>query len=311
MKKLYFLVPALILVMLMLSGCGKTSTSELKALIPEEITQYNMNRDNINYDYFTQEVTDIKVLSRNENGSLEDVQCEISLKDDNLERTVFADLRLVHANGNVTLDSWSLYHDDEFRPLSGPAENDFSNLNSLGYKNLTIVKEDSSQIKDGIYYREYQVDDQYEYVSFTGTIIAEGTFKQYQDEDEYGCAGFSWSVHINDDAIVPDWKISGAWTGISDYNTDDHPTKFEVNIESLEGEDLVVMNGTHYYRRVDGDTFLRYDETAITSGKYTTGENYPSKAKLTIRFDDYEFEYTIDGMEFHNYGWDSYSVKKG
>ena len=311
MKKLFLFIPGLIMILLIMNGCGTTSGSELKALIPEEITQYNLNYDNINYEYFTQDVTDIKVLSRSENGSLEDVQCEISLKDENLERTVFANLRLMHTNGNVTLDSWSLYHDDEFRPLIGPDEKDFSNLDSLGYKNLTIEKEDSSQIKDGKYFREYQVDDQYEYVSFTGTIIAEGTFKQYQDEDEYGCAGFSWSIQINDDDIVPEWNVFGAWVGESEYNTDDHPNKFEVDIESLEGENIVVMNGTVYSRSVDGDEFLRYAETKITSGKYKTDRNYPSSAKLTISFDDFSFEFTIEGMKFYHFGWDSYSVMKG
>lgn len=326
MKKL-LLIPVFVLMFMFLQGCGSTSKTNLEKIIPENITTYKLktlgyysSKNETVYTEgttFTQEITDIEVVSEESNGSLQRVDCEIYLKDENLTRTVFATLNLIKNGSGLSLDSWSTYHPDECKPLKIPAEEAIEpEVISYGYtyNNLEIIEEDDSQLDSGRYSVKYDVNDPHKYASYSGTLEVNGEFEPEPDgtENEYQCATFRWYLSLNEDNVTEEWDILGKWTLIKDEN-DEHSTRYEINIESLEGDNIVVLSGTRFTPRTDGDTFLTYDEETLNHGSWHSSGHSPAKSDLRIDAGNYvTFKFTPDELTCEGFGYslEKYTAKR-
>ena len=88
----------------------RVSESDISSFIPETITTYKLNGQ-----LYSQEIKDINIVRRQTEGKSDFIECEIRLEDENLERTVYADLYLTkYDTGEWILDNWSPYASEDY-----------------------------------------------------------------------------------------------------------------------------------------------------------------------------------------------------
>lgn len=240
MKKLYFLVPALILVMLMLSGCGKVSENDIASFIPETITSYKLGGQ-----LYTQEIKDIKIVKRQTEGKSDFIECEINLEDENMERTVYADLYLTkYDTGGWILDSWSPYDSEDYTNYTKPGKEIMDKgLDDLDYELADDGAEDVSSL-DKQYVIVYTVNEKHAYATLKGTVTVTSYFS-YDSATNSSVATCGWvEPMFPKEDISIDWSFEGTYSGVCHKNTDDERS-FTATITSVDDDGNVAISGEY------------------------------------------------------------------
>ena len=250
---------------LFLAGCGgkgkPLSEKELANILPEDITAYDMYGRT-----YMQDVKDRKVVKRNTDDDSDFVECEITLEDDNMKRTVYVDLYLTnYETGGWLIDSWYPYQMETAQAIAPPEPAEVQERILSEYNEAVLTDTDTSQVSSGVCVNTYEINDSHKYVDFAGTIVCTSTFGS-NDPAEYGCrASYYWS-HDLERTITDRWKIEGEW--LLTEMGDDLPDKVYISLQNYN-DDTKKCDVTAYYAFPchDGFSYMGY------YGTYTVNDS--------------------------------------
>jgi hypothetical protein len=288
-----------------LAGCGKSelSESQLKKILPGEITSYTL-------DGSTHEstVSNFSIERRKTDKDTDEVQCAITLTDDYTERKVYAELNLTHYDkGGWQIDSWSTYKDGYCTPKVKPNNGDEEKaIAKLNFKN---IQKDQENLDNGAgyYSTAYKVNDTHTYATFEGQVTYSAQLN-YTEPSKGSPAKCTWSGKTSMGALKTTWNVLGTWSGKTAGN---HPDRFEFTIKALESNKKVTGSGAYYYSAVVPGT-SQYTGAegsyAYHSSSYTSEGSSPSDAKLKVdviySYPSGTLTFTPDTVKIKIYGKD-------
>ena len=288
MKRMCVLAMLATMISLALAGCGGGGFNEanLRDALPDSITTCYFNDE-----LKTQNVSNIEVVKADVSDDEQYVRCEITLKDDDLERCVYADLNLKkYEKGGWQVDYWQPYEKDHVISVKDPDGSAVdAYMAGLGYSSLQATGEGSVEYADfATYTKSYSVNESYRYATFAGDVVYTMELTEYGASNE-GPARYSWegqyarSPKVDYTGLSCDWDISTQWTGVEINPKQDPPYRFEVSLNSItEGENLE-GSGKLQFPAYDGFTPLgRYGDYDFVSARFSTEGASPSDATAVL-----------------------------
>lgn len=229
-------------VLMTAAGCGKKNKAltekQLTELLPDTITTYSM--DDAQH---VQEVESLKVIKRNTDEDTDFVECEIVLKDDSVQRTVYADLYLTYyETGGWLIDGWSPYAEETAVPLTVPDGEEARQIAVTMYPEAVWMEDDTSMLEQGVWRSTFEINEEHRYADFQGTLTVKGTFSGWSATSEE-MAAYDWDVYLDTHDVQGDYRVEGVY--LLTEQVDDLPDMVYLNLESYdeEGSD----EGTGYY----------------------------------------------------------------
>ena len=183
-------------VLMTAAGCGKKNKAltekQLTELLPDTITTYSM--DDAQH---VQEVESLKVIKRNMDEDTDFVECEIVLKDDSVQRTVYADLYLTYyETGGWLIDGWSPYAEETAVPLTVPDGEEARQIAVTMYPEAVWMEDDTSMLEQGVWRSTFEINEEHRFADFQGTLTVKGTFSGSSATSE-GMAVYDWGVLLD------------------------------------------------------------------------------------------------------------------
>jgi len=279
----------LVMAVLSMSGCGKSGISEreLISILPDTITSCFFEDE-----FLTQEVTDINITTADINDGTEYIECEITLKDDHLERIVYAQLNLTkYEVGGWQADYWTPMADDVILAISGPADDKVDGyMSSFGYTSISPLETYDSDVINGYYEKTYQVDEKHEYATFSGTAVFSSELSATPASGDW-YAEYYWSYDADFSAVETSWDVEGFWEGAEIDPEYGRADKYDVDIVSVSEDGSVNADGKYYFPAFDGNDYLgRYGNYEYSGASAKFEGSSPSDATLTI-YIGYEAEW--------------------
>lgn len=283
---------------------------DLKESLPYDLTHYTFEYDwrySLYEDMeYTLEVKDFEIERHVRDGNYDYADCIIVLEDENLKKTMYVTLYSTKYNNGWQVDSWTETQDAIVMPKKAPDKLELENrASSEGYENLTVTDE-STDFSGGFYYILYDVNDVFDYVTFTGTISIEAEFKEsYSDDEGYS---YYWDYSKNHNTTA-DWTVEGTWTLKHGYNTD-LPNKTVMNIYNID-EYGISGDATRYYPKHDGIKYTgEYGSEYDDRLSYEIGAKHPEYATLTVFGGGTRIEFTCNSYEGYDSESDGYWSEK-
>ena len=286
------------------AGGGGLSERQIIDLLPSTITDYSL-KDSVH----TQEVSSLTVVKADVTDDAELVDCEITLEDEDLTRTVYAQLSLKkYEVGGWQLEWWAPYQLETVQkpPLPTSADAD-AYMARYGYTGMRDGGEDTSTSGDIYYEKSYIIDEAHTYATFSGTATYRATLTYYGADSET-CASYGWREEADFSGLSVTWDVAGRWTGVEvDREENDPyahvdrlPHKFEFDLAEPDEHGNVQGSGAYYYPAVypgrseyTGD----YGSYDFLSASARTDGSSPSDATLTMSVNTYHtfnFSFTPD-----------------
>lgn len=264
-----------------MTGCGNSGVSEkkLKEILPDTITSYEYG------DMFnTQEVKDIEITKADVNDGYEYAECEITLKDDYIERVVYAGISLTkYETGGWMVDYWEPLAEETLISAAAPDEYEIDEyVNGFGFSGITLEDTYDDEAEYGYCSRTYSVNESHEFVDFSGTVTVDSELMiDSAGSDWY--ASYTWVNSAEYSDMTADWKVEGLWTGTETNPVFGRPDKYELRIDSIDEDGRVNGDGKYYWPAFDGSEYLgKYGNYGLISATaYFEGDS-PADAKLTI-----------------------------
>lgn len=272
---------------------------DLKESLPYDLTHYTFEYDwrySLLEDMdYALEVKDLKIERHVRNGNYDSADCILVLEDENLKKTMYVTLYSTKYNNGWQVDSWTETQDAIVMPKKAPDKLELENrASSEGYENLTVMDE-STDFSGGFYYILYDVNDVFDYVTFTGTISIEAEFKEsYSDDEGYS---YYW-VYSKNYNTTADWTVEGKWTLECDYGYT------EININNIN-EYGISGDATNYQPVYEMNNFTgKYKSFYDDNISYDMTGSHPFTAGLTVRGGGARIDFTYNSYE----GYDSEST---
>lgn len=262
---------ALLVTIITLSGCSSTGGSlserEVRELLPDTILNYEVDGAS-----HTQDASSIEIVRADVTDETQMLDCEITLEDDDLTRTVYAELNFKkYETGGWQLEWWSPYQDEAIvSPPSISSADADTYMAQFGYSGITAGEERSSDPM--AYERSYEVNEQHSYCDFTGTAVYQATLQHWPASSD-SCAQLAWSENADFSGVQTTWKIAGHWGGVESsqqndpyYRQERLPYKFEFDLQAPDDNGVIEGSGAYSYPAV-----------------------YPGQSEYTGKYGEYEF----------------------
>lgn len=261
----------LLVVAVTLGGCssngGTLSEREVRELLPDTILSYEL--DGVAH---TQNASSIDIVRADVSDETQMMDCEITLEDDDLTRTVYAELNFKkYETGGWQLEWWSPYQDEAIvQPPSISSADADAYMAQFGYTGIKNGEERSSS--PITYERYYEVSEQHTYCDFEGTAVYLATLQHWPASSD-SCASLAWSEEADFSGVQTTWKVAGHWAGVESSQENDPyyrqnriPHKYEFDLQAPDGNGVIEGSGAYYYPAV-----------------------YPGQSEYTGQYGEYEF----------------------
>ena len=213
-------------------GCNSRnkalSIKELSEILPEYITSYEMDGE-----IHTQKVKKLDVVKRNTDRDSDFIECSILLQDENMLRTIYADLYLTnYETGGWLIDYWRPYDEEIVQPVLPPDPKEIQQLVENEFSDFTRTGTDDSRLKEGIFTTAFAIHEEHAIASFSGNIICISEFSGY-GASRNEMAYYNWKNKLQRD-VKTVWNIEGEY--LMTESDDDIPEKIYVSIDSYDPE---------------------------------------------------------------------------
>ncbi len=223
MRKIFSLFGTLLLLVLLVSGCGVSDVANENELIDMLIANYPECLQRHIYQDETFEIDSLKIVRRqtDKKEKVDKVGCEIAVRNENYEGVFNYTLILnYYDKGGWYLENYESFSDDKLNAINNTVPNQtideakracYQNINNIA--NLTLVGEEFNQ-SSGILTQTYSVNADYENLTVSGNIIINYNFNNY-----------NWEYEIIDNTIQK-WKFTGTYVLDSKYYIHDANTSY-------------------------------------------------------------------------------------
>lgn len=280
-KKIFCFI-TFVIICLCFTACGSTSESDLKEMLPDTLTSYEMDNEIHNQD-----IENINIIKRNTDSDNDFIECEITLKDEYFERIIYVDLYLTnYETGGWMIDSIEPYANETITILHGPDDTEIDNyLSEYGYPGLKQYQDETDHSDGQKYIRHYSLDESHQYADFKGTLTYIASLHKVYGNDYYDYPSFSWDESIDISQMDVDWKIEGTWTITG---TGDLPTSSSITIDSVDNDNVVASGSWQYpiYSFEANGHTGEYQKRPLYLSKVITNDEDSPQPKLTLKFHD-------------------------
>lgn len=300
---------ALLVTIITLSGCssagGTLSERELRELLPDTILSYEL--DGVIH---TQDASSIDIVRADVNDETQMLDCEITLEDADLTRTVYAELNLKkYETGGWQLEWWSPYQDEAIvQPPSISSADADAYMAQFGYTGITAGEERASS--PITYERYYEVSEQHSYCDFTGTAVYLATLQHWPASSD-SCASLAWSEEADFSGVQTTWKVAGHWSGIESSQGNDPyfrqnrmPYKYEFDLQTPDSNGVIEGSGAYYYPAVypgQSEYTGKYGEYEFVNAKSSQNGSSPADATMQMlvntAYETIVFNFTPDSVQ--------------
>ncbi len=291
MKKIFSLFVSLILVILLVSGCGISKTpneDELKNMLR---TQYPECLERYIYKEEVFEINDFEILRRQTNieEKTDKVDCKLVVENEFYEGVFKYTLFLnYYDDGGWQLDNYEYYDADEMKAKTNTLptesiENEVDYYNDI-YGELSFLEE-SYDFETGIITRKYTADNKFNYLNVSGNLIIQYTLCEEEIEGSAGC--YYWIPEYFDN-IEQKWELS------KKYKFDAEPQKYSWELDfndqipkifGADGDGEDIAKGIAYIK-VNNITNEKIEVTLdIISRDYDGGFSFDDFSTKNITFD--------------------------
>lgn len=216
---------------LMMTGCSsKVSEKDLAQLLPEDIITYYCGSD-----LRTQKVNNITITKRKTERDTDYIECEITLADEFIERTLYEALSLTkYDTGGWQIDYWRPYADQKVAAVAPPAEDLITQRLNVDFLDFSNYTENTAAMSEGRYVRTINFNEKHKYADFSGSVDYDATLSCY--EPSSGRPGeYHWESIVNLDNLIINWKAEGVWL-LTDNSRPLYPEKIYYNLFSYNHE---------------------------------------------------------------------------
>ena len=204
-------------------GAGSPKKSWLQDNMPKEVLNYTFASEK-----HTSNVDSIEIERRNTQDGIDDAYCVITMSDDFMKRTAYVEMvSRKYDKGEWVLESWDEYQEEEGTALEGLEEDYVYGYfdDRAGYTGLSGIKENNA-LDSGIISYSCNVDENYDYIETSGTIVLNGTLECIHNENctyvplssangeeiiEEVLHSYYWDLEIDTAKVKSKWKLEGAF----------------------------------------------------------------------------------------------------